>query len=86
MSLILPGADTRPIVGQCRVCKTKWREGVPERVMARHMQKCAQEHWETVMKPQRDKLKFLEPWDPEYDEWYRAAYKRGEIKPSTDPV
>lgn len=85
MPLILRGADSRPIVGKCRICGSTWREGTSDHVMARHMQKCGQKHVEDTH-AQRSQLDFLKPWDPEYDEWYRAEYRKGKIKPSTKPV
>ena len=67
----------------CRVCRSRV-QGTEETV-ARHIAHCAQEHFE-AKHPERQKLAFLKPWDPEYQDWLTTAYRQGRVRPSTDRV
>lgn len=85
MPLILPGADTRPIIGRCRFCKTTWREGATDRQMARHMAQCAREYLD-ANREWRARNAWMAPQDPELEAHMRREYLAGRLKPSTDPI
>lgn len=81
-TLIIPGMRTPRY--KCRVCQHVFFDG-EERAFAKHTRRCAEEY-HVAQIPERARLDFLKPWDPEYAEWLKEAYKRGEVKPSTEPV
>lgn len=76
--LILPGH--RPPTGHCRVCK-KDLYG-PEHSVARHMQRCGQQHFEATFEQRSGIARLLEEQDPEWGDYVRS----GRHKPSTEPV
>jgi hypothetical protein len=81
MHIILP---TRPARYKCRVCQHVFYDG-EERAFARHVRRCAQDY-HVAQIPERAKLAFLKPWDPEWAQYLKTAYAQGKIKPSNEPV
>jgi hypothetical protein len=78
--IIIPGKTP---IGKCRICRTPFFSGDSERVIARHMAACGQEHYEKTH-GMRSRLDFLKSQDPEYSAYVEKAYRQGKLKPSTE--
>lgn len=76
--LIIIGETRRPGRFKCRVCHDRHDT-------TGQMRRCAERHHVEQM-PERAKLAFLKPWDPEYAEWLKVAYRQGKVKPDPNPV
>lgn len=80
--IIIPG---RAVRGRCRVCKQPFFDTDADAVIGRHMAECGQQHYEATFADRR-KLDFLKAQDPELETWMRDEFRKGRLKPSTDPV
>ena len=82
LNIVIPGRVPR---GRCRICNHLWFDTDTDESIGRHNRECAQAHYERTQ-PDRDRLAFLQPQDPEYADWIKTAYAQGRVKPSTKPV
>jgi hypothetical protein len=75
----------KQITGRCRICEHPFFDTDSDRFIGAHNATCGQKHYEQT-KQARDRLRFLEPADPEFTDYVKTAYENGSLKPSTKRV